>query len=176
MASYYFTLASLPSPESAAQLPTPERFLEMAATELDTKALEVLQQIFENQHTDDPFVQSYRSFDLRLRYELARLRAQSLSWPVSEPEEMSDEYLAESARQVFQRETPLEAEEALDELRQVWLVRAAFGKDYRWEHLLSYALRLVLWWKKKHREVNRGRDHFETNYQKITQNRGVKAP
>ncbi len=176
MGSYYFTLASLPSLESGANLPGPEQFLEMASMEVNPEGLERLGRVLQNKETEDPFVRRYRAFDRRLRYEIARLRAQALSWPQPEVAEMSDEFLADWARQVYQQETPLQAEEVLDGIRDSWLVRAAFGKDYEWEHLVSYALRLGLWWKRKNREIGRGRQHFEDNYRIITQNRGVEAP
>lgn len=173
MASFYFTLASLPSPESGAELPSPERFLETCDTEVDARQRVVLSRVLNGEPVEEPFVVRYRAFDRRLRWEVARWRAQALGWPVPEAAPEVDEFLAEAARQVVGQESPLVAEESLDRMRDRWLEQAAFQREYGWEHLLAYALRLTLWWKRKNRDLVRGRRNFEENYRKITQNRGV---
>jgi len=174
VSAFYFTLSSLPDFLSGAELPTLERFLDMASTEASPQQLQVLSLLLaEPQNVQEPLVQNYHAFDLHLRFEVARIRAATLGWSTPERVAETQEYLTEKVRAAVSQETPLLAEEALDRIRDCWLEDQANGKTFEWEHLLSYFLRLQLWWKRRSRQLVRGRHNFETNYQKITQNRGV---
>ncbi|GEM_PF-2711760 len=174
MSSFYFTLSSLPY---LGTLPLPingDQFLELCRSETTEDEIELLRRVVSNEIIEHPLLLMYQEWEHAMRYELARLRAQKLGW--GQPESrFSGLNLADTAKVIFLKESPLEAEETLDRMRLEAVEALSQGVYFQWENLLSYALRLAILTRQSLRAKDSGVAQFEVNYNKITQIRGVHA-
>lgn len=175
MATYYFTLSSLPWLGGPSLPLTKERFFELCATETTEEDRSVLEAALDGAECEDPFVAAYRDWDQTLRYELAKLRAQKWGWGAPDAQ-MPEHFLADAARVAFQKDNPLEAEDYIDSLRLTVIDAMAQEYSFQWQNLVAYALKLSVLIRKASRDMEAGREKFEWNYQKITHSRGAQTP
>lgn len=167
---YYYTVASLPALRPKEKSPlTLDRLLEQASEFLTPQDFEILQSV--NLIPTDslvPFLQSWASWERGLRGQLAQLRAQRLGQTWQAPEGSPLFGWEDLARGALQKESPLEAEYFLDDLRWQYLDQSTWNEHFTLNWLMSYSLKLQILLRQDRFERELGKKNLEENYLKIT--------
>jgi hypothetical protein len=112
----------------------------------------------------------WRGWEASMRNELARLRAKKRGFEaeqylVDATENMDAQ---QAAREAFDQESPLEAEDALNRARWTYLDGLEVGHYFDIDKILVYALRLQILQRKALFDAQKGREMFDRIYAKIT--------
>jgi hypothetical protein len=112
----------------------------------------------------------WRGWETSLRNELARLRAkkrglEAEQYLVDTTENMDAQ---QAARESFEQESPLEAEDVLNRARWTYLDDLEAGHHFDIDKILVYTLRLQILQRKALFDEQKGREMFDRIYTKIT--------
>jgi hypothetical protein len=175
LAQYYYLVASLPLLfYDTEKFPSREAFLDTCRRHVTARHYRLLV----SASTTDlkPSIPSCRTLDLwreweiALRNELVRLRAKNRGieaepYLVSSPPVMDAQA---AAREAFDQESPLQAEDLLNRARWRYLEELAVGHYFDMDKILVYALHLQVLARKALFDEEKGKKMFEELYAEIT--------
>lgn len=179
MASYYYFTASLPSLRRDAPPPMPRaEFMERAARFLKPKDLAVLEGArlfipedgsFPTSAGSSALLMRYYRWELGLRNELARLRAQRLQKPAeryAKPGEPEFEGV-KAAQAAFQADDPLQGEQLIERERWAFIEALAVNRYFDMDYLVSYALLLEALERRARFNAEAGEAGYGTVYRSV---------
>ncbi len=179
MSSYYYALASLPYLRfDAERIPSEGEFLDVARSWCSDRDFAVIAASSLDplgSESSHPLVKRFLNWETGLRNELVRQRAAELERDGQENirrGENGDDYsarsgLADSVRASIQAETPLRADEMLDELRWSYIEDLEVGHFFTIEQMLTYYLKLQILLRRRSLTVERGREAFADHYRAV---------
>ena len=172
MPQFYFTVSSLPLLLLDADLTlTPESFVELCKDQLPPSSFSEFEDAIKLEGiTQNKTAAMLRLWTQSLKYELARLRAQKLGWEFDVQYEVPYFQATETtARESFNEESPLLAEEILNRARWNYLEELEIGHYFDLEKLIIYYFKLVLLIGKSLLTKPNGQDQYEVQYKTITE-------
>ena len=176
MAQYYFTVASLPQLfyDSDSFL-TIEAFLAICDEQVNRRELAIINSAFQAEKSGDlstslrnKVIGRWIRWNAGLRADLAEMRAQSLGRDFIR--DRAVEYITGTepvAREAFNQESPLEAEEVIERARWGFLDDLEVGHHFDVEKLLVYLYRLIVLTRRADFAVERGTERFRFAYNEI---------
>ncbi len=175
MSQYYFVVASLPFlPYETDKFPASGTFLQFCKeqlTQIDYKLLKSAVEEHFLSETKCDCLNRYRRWEISLRNELVRLRAQERG---EEHENYIRQYkgsdlleVQEIARNAFSQDSPLTAEDILNRARWDYMDQLEMGHYFNIEKLIIYYLRLQLLERKALFNREQGTARFQEIYREI---------
>lgn len=172
MSQFYFTVSSLPLLLFDADLTlSAESFVGLCKDQLPQSSFSEFKDAIKHEgKTQNKTAKMLRLWTQSLNYELARLRAQKLGWDFDEQYEVPYFQATEAtARESFNEESPLLAEEILNRARWNYLEELEIGHYFDLEKLIIYYFKLVLLNGKSLLTKANGQGQYELQYKKITE-------
>lgn len=171
MANYYYFVSSL-SLLAYDQVPalTPAAFDAMCQEQLSREDYELVHHShlagfnnFDNVKTKNPVLNKWYYWEINLRNELVKLRAQKQNRDAAKYLHQAPYVFgADSiANEAFNQPQPLATEEVLDQARWSLLGDLENGHFFDIEKIIIYALKLQLLDKKRNRTANQGKEFFD---------------
>jgi hypothetical protein len=170
LSQYYFTVSSLPLLLFDAELTlTAESFIGLCKDQLPPSSFSEFENAIKLEgKMQIKTAEMWRLWVQSLTCELARLRAQKLGWDFEVLFEMPYFQSTEAtARESFNEESPLLAEEILNRARWNYLEELEIGHYFDLEKLIIYYFKLVLLNGKSLLTRSNGQDQYELQYKKI---------
>ena len=173
MAKYYYTVASLPLLFYEEDLSIDiEQFISICEREISGENIELLRAASAGatpaEESTEPTYRQWSAWERQLRFEIAKIRAQSLGKELSieEPEDVAYE-TARIAREASVQDSPLQAEFFLTRARWDFLDSLEIGHYFDMDKLVIYALKLRLLTRKALFKQELGEEKFQQIYNKI---------
>ena len=168
MGQYYFAVSSLPQLYYDSEShPSAEEFLTLCAENLskaDLRAVVTTGSGDQKLH-GSAMMKKWLEWNMSLRADLAVLRAQQFGWNVEEYQEIERvSGTEELAREAFNAESPLLAEEMLERGRWAVLEELEVGHYFDLQKLLVYRLKISILDRKSMFEAEAGMDNFKRIY------------
>lgn len=174
MGAYYYAVAALPALSYGGKPAMEyEIFLEFMKDQLAPADFAVLEGVrlgeTGNKTGDKPALTAWKRWELSLRNELVRQRASRLRKDPEDYLETGEESLDpfKTAKEAFDAEDPLEAEERLDRSRWAYLEELETGHYFDVERLMIYSLKLQLLERKGLRTRDEGIANFSGILEKV---------
>jgi hypothetical protein len=172
MTQYYFIMAALPTIFLGEKvIISEEKFLEFAE---DTSGPEVYRVLSGSrwgsvEPTGYPFADRILSWEKELRLELARARLAGLKFssPQALPESDGHDVLLETVRTALSMESPLAAENYLNNARWSFVEEMSESHFFDQESLIAYYFKLQLALRQEKFRKAAGREAFEKIYEKV---------
>ena len=174
MAQYYYLVASLPLLfYDSERIPSREDFLDTCRQHVSPRhySLLVSASTTDLQATVPGcnILDLWRHWEISLRNELVRLRAknrgrEAQAYLVDSPGVLAPQAIA---REAFDQESPLQAEDTLNRARWKYLDELEVGHYFDIEKILVYALRLQILARKALFDEKKGREMFDKVYSEI---------
>jgi hypothetical protein len=179
LAQYYYLVASLPLLSyDSERAPSSEDFLAACEPLLSAQHSSLLESAGTDLEAEGPSCRTldlWRSWEITLRNELVRLRAKKLgrearvrtadSSGTVEPQAIAGE--------AFSQESPLQAEDTLNQARWRYLDELESGHYFDIDKILIYLLRLQILERKALFDEQKGREMFDKVYAEIISPVGV---
>jgi hypothetical protein len=152
VANWYYLGAQLPALNLGSDRPPPltsEAFLELCGRFLDAKSLGLLSALsleppIDPQKTGSAVVDSWNEMESSLRLALAVIRAQKMNKTFDSPASSIRAEALQAARTAIALDSPLAAEQSLNEFRGAFISRIGGHSSFSTEMLYAYALKLKL--------------------------------
>lgn len=153
MASWYYLMSQLPTVNATGErtpLPiTEEYFMDLCSRFLDAKSMGILQDLSlepprEGKKTGSAFVDAWYDSERTLRYSLAKIRALKMKKDVEIPFLSAPPDIVQAARAACGMDSPLEAEQYLNEVRLAMMDRVAPVDHFSTDSVFMYGLKLKL--------------------------------
>lgn len=115
---------------------------------------------------------AFWKMEKNLRNELVRLRSSAAGTDprASLRDEEEDPFVTEAAAAAFKAESPLEAEQILDNWRWKMIDQLQSGHFFDEDFFAAYYLKLQLLIRKDQFDVERGKENFQAVYQQVLKN------
>lgn len=178
MSSYYYALASLPYLQfEGDRYPELEDFIEISQKWGSANESLLLEDISlePDLETLHPLLKRYAQWEVGLRNELVRQRAalqERDGQAFIVRDQGGDDYsvrsgLSEAVRTALNAESPLKADEILDQLRWNFLDELEVGHFYDLEQMIVYVLKLHILLRRRAMTRDAGRASFERHYSAV---------
>jgi hypothetical protein len=179
LGSYYYAMASLPFLRlDGDQYPEAEEFLEVARDSVSAGDLSVIRTSSIDPAAGSaphPLVEKFHQWEMGLRNELVRQRAAELQRDGQDFIRRSaggDDFsarsgLTESVRSALQNDSPLKADEALDEMRWAYLEELEVGQFFNLEQMIVYYLKLQILLRRRSLTRAAGTEAFDGHYEAV---------
>lgn len=177
MGSYFYVLAGLPFLEfESGRFPDLRDFLEtcrLFLTDADQRVMESVKVEPETEGAWHPLLLRFWHWEIGLRNELARQRAELLGREAQiRLNDMGSDCTAiaglrDSLKGIMQSESPLKVDEELDRLRWQYLDEIAAGQYFNLQQLIVYYLRLQILQRRQSLTSDSGREIYQDHYNNI---------
>ena len=175
MGNWYYLMSQLPSISISSEkaLPvTEEYFMDLCSRFLDAKNLKVLKNLSleppkDGGTTGSVFLDSWYENERLLRFALAKIRALKMKKDVDSPMLSISPDIVQSARTACGMDSPLAAEQYLNEVRVSMLDRFAPADQFSTDAIFAYALKLKLAQRMKSFTEEAGVASYHTIYDQI---------
>ena len=174
---YWFFIASLPDLQLESQMPpmSVEEFDGLCSGELDKNSFAALtgfDGVVAPDFTGDSrltgIYNAYGKFEVYLRNRIAKRRAEKAGVQLELPD--PPEYFSEfdfAAASLVSMTDPAERELAVDRLRWNFIEEQLTGKDFSFDFLCAYRLKLVILNKYRNRKLEPGKKNFDAALERL---------
>jgi len=174
--SYYYPVAALPLINYDSDPPfTLEEYIDHCTPWLSKEHVKIIKNLAGSIITpgENRLLDSWNQWDISYRNNLVKLRAVKLGLDPEKYQKREGDlwYLEEKAREAFQQESPLVAEETI--LKAQWDYLSQLEKDHYFdlEILIIYLLKLKILLRRSGFQYNLGKTNFEELYKNYHTNR-----
>ncbi len=175
MSNYYYTVAALPTLRLGDKVPiSEEAFLQLAADTVRPGDYRVLSKSRWGSlgPTGSPFADRILSWEWELRLELAKARLALVKFSSSQPLPESDgsHMLVDEVKTAMALDSPLAAENYLNNLRWSFIEEMSAGHYFDLETLIAYYFKLQLALRQEKFQKAAGREAFDHLYERVKEN------
>lgn len=172
MSQYYYTAAALPAIRLGEKVPiSEEKFLQLAEDTLGPEEYRVIMRSRWGsvEPTGSPFADRILSWDKELRLELAKARLAGLKFssPQALPESDGHDVLLEKVKTALFQESPLAAENYLNNIRWSFVEEISVSHFFDLEALIAYYFKLQLALRQDKFQKAAGQEAFDKIYEKV---------